>query len=104
MMTNKILGIALSGLVALGGASIASAGTRTNHIQARETRQQKRIHNGVASGKLNAKQEARIEKREAHISSRVAAAKASGHVGPNKRRHIRHRLHHEGQVIRRDKN
>ena len=68
-MYTRVLGIALSGLVALGAACVASAGARTHHIQAREARQERRISNGVKSGKLNARQEQRLDRRETRVTT-----------------------------------
>ncbi|HTD28763.1 MAG TPA: hypothetical protein VK660_05190 [Xanthomonadaceae bacterium] len=55
---------------------------RVNEVNQRLDNQQKRIDRGVASGKINAKQEARDEKQDANIAQRESAdeAKHGGHL------------------------
>ena len=99
-MNNKIssslLILAVGGLMLAGSASAQTAATtpgagpgvvdpghpRVNQVNKREQNQQRRIGNGVKSGKLNSQQAAHLEKREASVQHREQKdmAKHNGHL------------------------
>ncbi len=58
---------------------------QTPRVDKREARQQKRINQGVKSGRLTPKEAARLEKQQARIKRNEAKAKADGKVTPKER-------------------
>jgi hypothetical protein len=73
--------------------SIASIGAfaqtpATPRVDQRETRQDQRIQNGVASGQLNAKETYRLEQQQARVNEAKATAKADGKVTARERAHL----------------
>src|SRR5437879_12434056 len=94
--SNSLLILAVGGLMVAGSASAQTANVtsgagpgvvdpghpRVNQGNRREARQQQRIGNGINSGKLNTKQAAHLEKREASGQHREQQdmAKHDGHV------------------------
>jgi len=81
-------------LVSLIAAVVAVpvyAQTATPKIDAREERQQERIDQGVASGELNKREAARLEREQQRIQRHEAKAKADGVVTKKERR----KLHRE---------
>jgi hypothetical protein len=78
---------ALASLTLFAALSIPAYAQNTNtpKIDKHEANQQKRIANGIASGELTAREAATLEKREASIDLREAAAKADGNVTKNER-------------------
>lgn len=74
---------------------------------ARNINQEQRIKNGLQDGSLTRKEASRLEKGEARISHREAAAGRDGHVGAREQAHIQttenrvsgriHQQRHDGQ-------
>lgn len=95
-ISHSLLVLAVGGLMVAGSASAQTANPasgagpgvvdpghpRVNQVNRREANQQKRIANGVKSGKLNSKQAAHLEKREASVQKREQKdmAKHNGHL------------------------
>ncbi|MDI3319329.1 hypothetical protein [Pinibacter soli] len=74
----KIKAVTLAAAIAITSATFAQ--TKTPEINKRQHNQQERIARGIDSGQLNAKETARLEKREAKIQSDKKEAKADGVV------------------------
>ncbi len=93
---------------ALTGAAFAQTATpadptATPRIDQRQANQQKRIDQGVASGQLNAKETARLQKREGKIAADEAAAKADGKVTKAERAKLTREENHASRAIHRQK-
>jgi len=101
-MRNRMLFAA-----ALGVAAMAAAPAEAR-INQRQAHQQQRIARGVASGQLNAREAARLERQEARIAAYEARSRADGgglsarerarieHMQDRESRRI-HRQRHDGQ-------
>jgi hypothetical protein len=84
--------------------------TATPKIDQRQTNQEKRIDQGVASGALTPKEAGKLEKRETKIANDEAAAKADGKVTKEERRKIKreedraskaiYKQKHDGQKVK----
>lgn len=81
----------LIGLIAAAAAVPVYAQTATPGVDARQERQQQRIDQGVASGELNKREAARLERQQGRIAAHEEAAKADGVVT----REERAKLHRE---------
>ena len=88
--------------VALGlafcGAAFAQAGT----VQ-RDVNQQQRIEQGVQSGSLTTREAARLERGEARIERKEARAGADGKVNAREQRRIQKAENRESRRIYREK-
>ena len=69
----------------------------------RDVNQQTRIENGIKSGELTNHEVARLEKGEARIDHKEAAAARDGHVGKAEQRQIQHAESRESKRIYRQK-
>lgn len=69
----------------------------------RDVNQQTRIENGIKSGELTNHEVARLEKGEARIAHKEAAAARDGHVGKAEQRQIQHAESRESKRIYRQK-
>lgn len=78
---------------------------RVNEVNDRLANQQKRIDNGVASGKITANQAAADEKRDANIARResIDEAKHGGHLTKQEQRNLNRSLNKNSRHIRRQK-
>ncbi len=78
---------------------------RVNEVNDRLANQQNRIQAGVADGQINAKQEARDEKRDANIAQRESAdeAKHGGHLTKAEQNHLNRSLNHNSRAIHRQR-
>lgn len=78
---------------------------RVNEVDQRLENQQKRIDSGVASGAINAKQEARDEKVDAKVSGQLSAdeAKHGGHITKAEQVKMNRELNHNSKRIHRQK-
>ncbi len=73
-------------------------------INRRESRQQRRIHQGIRSGELTRREARRIEAREARIRINEAYARRSGgRFTRGERRHIQRELNRSNRRIYRQK-
>lgn len=71
----------------------------TPRIDAREARQQKRIAQGLASGRLTEREANRLQKGEARIDRVEDKAKADGAVSAKEREHLTRMQNRESQAI-----
>ena len=113
-MTNKIAHSLLVLAVAVGSAAAqpqAGAGQqdpghpRVNQVNNRETRQQKRIANGVKNDKLTPGQTARLEKGEQRLQNneKKDMAKDNGHLTKQDQRQLNHEANNMSKRIAADK-
>jgi len=86
---------ALAGLVA-GTLAVGSipgyAGTCSPGIDRREYNQQKRIYQGVASGRITPWEFCLLQREQARIRAVEACMKADGHLTKRERARLQHRL------------
>jgi hypothetical protein len=117
--SSSLLILAVGGLMVAGSASAQTAATtsgagpgvvdpghpRVNEVNRREARQQRRIGNGVKSGKLNSKQAAHLEKREASVQHREQKdmAKHNGHLTKAEQKGINRQQNRISKSIYKDK-
>lgn len=117
-ITNSLLVLAVGSLMFAGSASAqtttsSTAGPgavdpghpRVNQVNRRQTRQQKRIANGVANGSLTPKETANLERREASVQRQEQRdmAKHNGHLTKAEQRHLNRRENRISRSIYRDK-
>ncbi len=82
-MNRTHLLLVLAGTFISGAALLAQDTTtpkREAQVERRAARQQKRIDQGVATGKLTPKEAANLERREAKIEKDIAKAEADGKI------------------------
>lgn len=121
-MTNKssLLILALGGLILTGSAMAQTATSNTsgagpgvvdpghprvNQVNRRETRQQKRIANGINNGSINPKEAANLEKREASVQKQEQKdmAKHNGHLTKVEQKQLNRRENRISRSIYKDK-
>jgi hypothetical protein len=117
-LKSSLVILAMGGLMVAGSAFAQTATStkagpgavdpghpRVNQVNRRETRQQKRIANGVKNGTLNPKETAHLEKREAALKKTEQAdmAKNGGHLTKAQQRNLNHRENRISRSIKRDK-
>jgi hypothetical protein len=116
-LTNSLLILAVGGLMFAGSAAAqtetSGAGPgvvdpghpRVNQVNRRQTRQQKRIAQGVKNGSLSPKETAHLEKREASVQRQQQRdmAKHNGHLTKAEQRQLNRRQNRIGKSIYKDK-
>ena len=107
-MRVSLLGVGLLALTSTLGFAQAAPQPTQRHavtINQRRANQQQRIGQGIQSGRLNARQGARLERREASIGRQERHMRASGHGRLNHfdRVRLNHRLNHTSRAIYRAK-
>jgi uncharacterized lipoprotein YajG len=116
--TQSLLVLAAGGLM-LAGSAVAQTSTtsgagpgvvdpnhpRVNQVNRRETRQQKRIGEGVENGKLSPKQTANLEKRESSVQNREQKDMAAhnGHLTKAEQKGINRQQNRISRSIYKDK-
>jgi hypothetical protein len=116
---GSLLVLAVGGLLLAGSASAQTSTNtqgagpgvvdpghpRVNQVNRREGRQQQRIANGVASGKLNPQETAHLEKREASVQKREQKdmAEHNGHLTKAEQRGINRQQNRISKSIYKDK-
>jgi uncharacterized lipoprotein YajG len=115
-ITNSLLALAAGGLILTGsaiaqtttsttsggGAGVVDAGhPRVNQVNGRETHQQKRIANGINSGKLTPVQASHLEKGEARLQNNEQKDMAAdnGHLTKKDQRQLNHEANHMSKRI-----
>lgn len=106
---KKIIGLAIAAMITAAGFSIeANAqqiyGQRGRSVNARESRQQKRIYRGVRTGRLTRGEAYSLERRQYNIRRAEARYRRSGGTFTAKeRRNIQRRLNKTNRAIYRQK-
>ncbi len=120
IFSKSLFTLAVGGLMLAGSASAQTATTttpgagpgvvdpghpRVNEVNQREENQQKRIGNGVSSGKLDSQQTANLEKRESRVQNREQRdmAKNNGHLTKAEQRGINRQQNRISKSIAKDK-
>jgi hypothetical protein len=107
-MKVSLLGVGLLALTSTIGFAQAVPVPAQRHattINQRREHQQQRIAQGIRSGRLNARQTIRLERREASIGrqERAMRARSGGHLTRPERVHLNHRLNRTSRAIYRAK-
>jgi hypothetical protein len=115
-ITTSLLVLAMGGLILSASAQTTTSATagpggvdpfhpRVNQVNRRQTRQQKRIAQGIKSGSLNPSEAARLEKREAGVQRQEERdlAKHNGHLTKAEQRQLNRRENRISRSIYRDK-
>lgn len=93
----------------LAGAALAQTPAPTTApipkpgIDARQAMQEKRINQGVQSGRLTEAEAAGLQKAESHIDAAQARASADGTVTKNEQRHLQKMTNREDHAIYKQK-
>jgi hypothetical protein len=95
------LAVALFAITLAGAASACN--TATPRIDRREVRQDRRIEQGVRSGALTPREEARLRAGQVHIDRMEVRAKSDGVVTPGERARITRAQNRESRAIWRKK-
>lgn len=111
MKRNTLNSLVLASLstILIGVTGYAAAQTAvkdpaaTPRIDQRQANQQARINEGVASGQVTAKEQARLQGQQANIAGDKAAAKADGVVTKQERRHLKREQNRADRNIHRKK-
>lgn len=98
---KKIL-LAVSALM-LCASGMAYAQTETPRIDQRQANQEQRIDQGIASGQLNEKEAARLNKQQDHLDNLENKAKVDGTVTNKERAKIGYAQGHASRHIAREK-
>jgi hypothetical protein len=85
---HKFTTLAAGVALALASLGAFAQGTATPGVDQRQANQQARIEQGVASGQLNRREAARLERQQARIARAERRAKADGVVTPRERREL----------------
>ena len=93
----------LISLIAAAVAVPVYAQTDTPKVDARQERQQQRIDQGVASGELNQREAARLEKEQGRIAAHEEKAKADGVVTKEERRKLNREQNRASRHIAKEK-
>lgn len=107
-MKVSLLGVGLLALSTTFGFAQAAPAPVQLHaapISQRRENQQQRIAKGIQTGRLNARQTARLERREASIGRQVRLMRAANHGRLTRRNRTRlnHRLNRSSRAIYRAK-
>lgn len=108
-LTTLVYAITIGTLLIASGyaAAQAPAGARdpaaTKGIDKAQARQQARIDQGVASGKITPAEKANLQQGQANIANAKAAAKADGKVTKDERKQLKQMQRDESRKIESDK-
>lgn len=89
--TTFVFGTMLMAMASLAQAQASAPATGTPGIDQRQTRQEQRIDQGVASGSLTQHEANKLERQQSHIDHVENKAKADGNVTGKERAHL-HRM------------
>ena len=98
----RVIVMALATTLMTGGLAYAE-GTETPKIDQRQANQERRIDQGVASGQLNEREAARLNKQQNHIDNMENKAKADGVVTKKERSKIHNAQDKASRNIAREK-
>jgi opacity protein-like surface antigen len=101
-VTMKRMLLAVSAMTLLM-TGMAYAEAETPVIDQRQTNQEKRIDQGIASGQLNEREANRLTKQQGRIDNMENKAKADGVVTKNERARIAHAQNRASRHIAREK-
>ncbi|CAH1075466.1 hypothetical protein [Candidatus Nitrotoga sp. 1052] len=90
---------AVFSITAITLAFAASSYADTPKIDHREAKQEQRIDQGIRSGALTSKEEAKLDAGQAKIEKMEEKAKADGHVTKHERKRINHEQNVQSKKI-----
>jgi opacity protein-like surface antigen len=99
-MKRMILAVSAMTLLMTG---MAYAEAETPVIDQRQTSQEKRIDQGIASGQLNERETTRLNKQQGHINKMEDKAKSDGVVTKREKARIDHAQNRASRHIAREK-
>ena len=97
----KQMWLAISATILMAGTAYAQA--ETPGIDQRQANQERRIDQGIASGQLNEREAARLNKQQDHIDKLEDKAKADGVVTKKERQRIHNAQDRASRNIHREK-
>ena len=89
--------------IALPLAVQATGNTSTPGVDKREANQERRIQQGVQTGQVTPKEEAKLEKGQAKVRKMEANARADGNVTRKEREKIQHAQNKQSRKIAKQK-
>ena len=102
MSVKTVIGAVIIAIASASAAAQSKDPAATPGVDKRQEVQQKRIDQGVQSGRLNQKEATRLERRQERIEKMEDKAKADGVVTKQERKKLHHaqnqesrRIHHE---------
>jgi hypothetical protein len=98
-MKTQLIAAAIATVIAVP----VFAQANTPGIDQRQANQERRIDQGVASGQLNARETARLERGQQRIENQETRAKSDGVVTARERAHIQHTQDVQSKRIYRQK-
>lgn len=99
-MKNRVLAVSAMTVLMTG---LASAQTETPIIDQRQTNQEQRIDQGIASGQLNEREARRLDRQQNHIDRMEDRAKSDGIVTRKERARIGAAQNRSSQHILKEK-
>ncbi len=103
MFLKTIVAGTFAALLSAAALAHAAPAASTPGIAKREVRQEHRIHQGVASGQLTARETYRLQREQLNIDRARAHAKSDGRVTLAERERLHHMQHHASRDIARQK-
>ena len=100
---TSIAALVIAALPALAFAQATPATPATPGIDKRQAEQQKRIDQGVKSGRLSGREAAKLEKGQAKVQRMEDKAKGDGVVTAQERKRITHEQNKQSKRIARQK-
>lgn len=102
-MEKRIRTWTLAGIICIMAAGTAMAGTNDPGIQQRESNQERRIDQGVASGQLTPGEASRLDAQQARIQQREERMKSDGNLTAAERRRLTRQQNRASRNIYRKK-
>jgi hypothetical protein len=107
MKRTTLSSLVLALLIGVTGYATAQTAVKdpaaTPRIDQRQANQQARINEGVASGQITPKEQARLQGQQNRIAADKSAAKADGVVTQRERHALKHEQNHASRNIHRKK-
>lgn len=103
VLKTTVVGAALALIAATSFAQTAPDPAATPGVDQRQSRQEKRIDQGVASGELNRRETRRLQREQAAVDRAETKAKADGTVTAAERRRLHQMQNRSSRDIRRQK-
>jgi hypothetical protein len=98
-MNLRVGAIVLAGVICVLISGVVHAGINDPVVQQREINQQKRIQQGVDSGRLTPREAGRLEMQQARIQQREARMKSDGNLSAGERRSLTRQQNRAGRNI-----
>jgi hypothetical protein len=98
-MKQRIGTLVLAGIICMVASGSALAGTYSPRIDQRQINQERRIQQGVNSGRLTPREAGRLQAQQARIEHREARMKADGYFSPAERRRLSHQQYRASRNI-----